>query len=864
MRELLALHDEIWHDAVENTGGRVFKHTGDGVACIFASASDAATAATLSQSRLRDVLPVRVGVHVGEAQERDGDYFGSTLNRCARLMGLAHGGQVVCSEVTRDLLVDTDHILVDLGVHGLRDLTRPEHVFQIGVGVHPSLRSVDRYTSNLPEQMTSFVGRRTDLDGIAKVLEQARLVTIVGVGGVGKTRLALQAGSELLLRFADGVWLCELAAAGDAVALEQVVAISIGATQRPGLSLAASIVDALRDKKILLVLDNCEHLLDDAARVAESILRGCRHVAILATSREALSVDGEHVWPLPPLEVATGSADPTASDAVRLFADRATAAKPGFVIATHTDAITEICRRLDGVPLAIELAAARVTSMTPHHIAARLHERFRLLTGGRRTAERHQTLRATVEWSYGLLSETERVVFDCLGVFAGSFDIAAIEGVMTRDDLAAWDAIDAVASLVAKSMVVADDHEQTTRYRLLETMRHFALEQLAQLDQVDTMQRRHAQYYAERAEQTGRGLRGPDELAWRASFRADQDNLRAAVTWALDSQDSSSRTFGLRIIAALAHESMQEGEPIGVAAEAALVHSAEAPRGVRAATLAGAAWYVHRRGDIDTARDLCLEAVRDGPPADSPSPELAYFVLALTAMSDPAAQSEIFRKAHVALDEIAADDFSHAFLRSAELYMQLIVGDAPPPAIAREALLEARRIGNPSLLVRQLCNLAALSWLDDPETARLELEEAVTLTQLGASAHMLGFGWSILARLRAERGDLEGARDAMRSAVAIGYEDNDPFILATALDRGIHVLADLGRPEDAAVWSGAVVDGALSRVAHLPARERPLRADAIGRLRAALGEQRYAAAAARGSGMSDGDLVRHALESLGG
>ncbi|MEO5839504.1 MAG: adenylate/guanylate cyclase domain-containing protein [Acidimicrobiales bacterium] len=755
MRELLARHDEIWRQSVASAGGRVFKHTGDGVACVFASAGDAATAALVSQSRLRDVLPVRVGVHVGEAQERDGDYFGSTLNRCARLMGLAHGGQVVCSEVTRDLLADSDHVLVDLGVHGLRDLSRPEHVFQIGIGGHPSLRSVDRYTSNLPEQMTSFVGRKSDLDGIGKALDQARLVTIVGAGGVGKTRLAIQAGSELLLSFADGVWLCELAAAADAAALEQVVASAIGATQRPGLSLAASIVDVLRDRWMLLVLDNCEHLLDEAASMAESMLRACRHVAIIATSREALSVDGEQVWPLHPLELPASGDDPIAADAVRLFVDRATAAKPDFVIGGHTDAVVEICRRLDGVPLAIELAAARVTSMTPRDIEVRLHERFRLLTGGRRRAvERHQTLRATVEWSYDLLTETERVVFDCLGVFAGSFDIAAIEGVVTHGDFAAWDAIDTVASLVAKSMVVAEDHDQTKRYRLLETMRHFALEQLAQ---VDTVQRRHAGYYAERAEQTGRGLRGPDELAWRASFRADQDNLRAAVSWALDSPDSSSRTFGLRIIAALAHESMQEGESIGVAAEAALVHMADAPPGVRVATLAGAAWYVHRRGDIATARELCLEAVRDGPPADSPSPELAYFVLALTAMSDPSAQSEIFRNAHLSLDAIAADDFAHAFLRSAELYMQLIVGNTPPPAIAREALLDARRIGSPSLLVRQLCNLATLSWLDEPETARLELEEAVTLTQLGASAHMLGFGWSVLARLRADRGDLHGA-----------------------------------------------------------------------------------------------------------
>jgi hypothetical protein len=338
--------------------------------------------------------------------------------------------------------------------------------------------------------------------------------------------------------------------------------------------------------------------------------------------------------------------------------------------------------------------------------------------------------------------------------------------------------------------------------------------------------------------------------------------LRAAVSWALGSEAEADRQFGLRIIAALAHEFMQEGEPIGVFAEAALGHSDTAPAGIRAAVLAGAAWFVHRRGEVEKARDLCLEAIRNGA-SGCPAPEMAYFVLALTAMPDGLRQAEIFDDAHRALDAAGCDDFSHGFLWSAQLYMQLIVGGASD-ATSRESLLLARQIGNPSLLVRALCNLATLTWLDDPNFARSQLEEADALAAIGASAHMLGFGWAILASLRSRHGDRDGARQALRAAIHQSYEDSDPFMLSTALDRGIRVLEILGQNEDAATWAGAVVDGAMSRVVHLPARERPLRAEAIDRLRVSLGDDAYMAAAARGARMSDYDLIRHGLAVLGG
>ena len=340
-------------------------------------------------------------------------------------------------------------------------------------------------------------------------MSSSRLVTMIGVGGVGKTRLAVQIAADVLPAFSDGAWLCELAAASDEEAAFQLVAAALGVQQRPGVSLPVSIREFLRVKQMLVVLDNCEHLLDAAGRLAEDVLRDCPDVRILATSREALAVEGEQIWPLRSLGIPDDAHDLAAvstSDAVQLFVDRAHAARPDFTINEgNAGAVVEICRRLDGVPLAIELAAARVSAMSPPEIAELLDERFRLLTGGRRTAvERHQALRATVDWSYSLLDERDRIVFDRLGVFVGGFDPAAARAVVIGDGIEVWDVLDALASLVGKSMLVADDGaDGTTRYMMLETLRQYAREQLDESGDADAWRRRHADYYTH----AGRGDR---------------------------------------------------------------------------------------------------------------------------------------------------------------------------------------------------------------------------------------------------------------------------------------------------------------------------------------------------------------------
>ena len=556
MDDALARHDAILRNAMAHHDGYVFATGGDGFAVAFARAGDAVEAAVETQRTLQaqGLPPVRVGIHTGEAVERDGDYFGPDVNRAARLMAIGHGGQVLVSQATANLLPAAE--LRDLGEHRLRDLSRAERVFQIlapELGQDfPPLRSLDAFSGNLPLQLTSFVGRASELAALAQAIHDARLVTIIGVGGVGKTRLATQTAADAVTEYRDGAWICELAVANDEDAAAQVVGSTLGVAMQPGMTLEQNIVEFLRTKNLLLVLDNCEHVIEAAGRLADAVLRACPDVRVIATSREPLALDGEHIFPLRSLDVGSASDDRVAisvSDAARLFEDRGHAARSGFALDTaNTTAVGEICRRLDGIPLAIELAAARIVAMSPAEIASLLDERFRLLTGGRRgSLERHQTLRATVEWSYSLLEPAERAAFDRLAVFS-DFDAAAARAVISDDDLDAWSVLDAIEGLVRKSMLGAEDVDGNTRYQMLETLRQFAIERLDERDELDHWRRRHAEFFADFAEVIGPALLGPDEVAVRERLYADLDNLRAASTWAIDRDDADDEELGVRIL----------------------------------------------------------------------------------------------------------------------------------------------------------------------------------------------------------------------------------------------------------------------------------------------------------------------------
>jgi predicted ATPase/class 3 adenylate cyclase/DNA-binding NarL/FixJ family response regulator len=512
---------------------------GDSFVAAFARASDAVAAALELQQAPLAPIRLRIGVHTGEVQLRDeGNYAGPTINRTARLRDLAHGGQTVLSGVTEALVADrlSEGLwLTDLGTHPLRDLPRPERVVQLChsdiCNEFPPLRTAKAVVSqNFPVQLTSFIGREAEVHDVRRLMADNRLVTLTGAGGVGKTRLAVHIAAALADQFGDGVGYVDLAPITDPDLMPVAVARALRLPDQPGRSTMDTLLRFVRDRQMLVVLDNCEHLLDASAELVVAVLGAAPGLALLATSREPIGVAGEVSWRVPSLSVA--------DDAVKLFADRARLAQTGFTV-TDDDAATvaEICRRLDGVPLAIELAAARVRALSLAEILDSLHDRFRLLTGGARTAvRRQQTLRASVDWSHALLTEPERVVFRRLAVFLGGFDLVTAQAVAGGGDVERYQILDQLSLLVDKSLVVAENTNGRTRYRLLETVRQYAAEKLGESGEADAVRSRHRDYYTAMAAV----LDAPADRDYERCLQQAEieiDNLRAAFAWSRENSD---------------------------------------------------------------------------------------------------------------------------------------------------------------------------------------------------------------------------------------------------------------------------------------------------------------------------------------
>jgi predicted ATPase/class 3 adenylate cyclase len=576
MGAALAVHDELLRTAITEHHGTVVKTMGDGMLAVFTSATDAAEAALGAQRGLRDApwgatgpLRVRMAVHSGTAESREGDFFGQALNRDARILAIGHGGQVLLSAaataLARDRLPDGVE-LIDLGSHRLRDLDRPEQVFQLAVDDlprdFPALRSLTSRRSNLPLPLTSFVGRERELAEVERLIERGRLVTLIGTGGTGKTRLMLEVAGRVAPRFEDGVWLAELAALGDAGEVGPEIGRALGVAAMPGRDPLEQVVEFLNSKELLLVLDNAEHLIDGVARVAERVLAAAPGVRILATSREALAVSGEAIVQVPSLTCparTAGSlrqedasvADAGATEAVRLFADRAAAVLPTFAITDgNVQAVSEICTRLDGIPLAIELAAGRVSAMSPEEIASGLSDRFRLLTGGRRTAvPRQQTLHALIDWSWDLLGDTDRRLLRRLSIFVGGWTAAAAANVAGEDDADAgsMDAIDGLTRLVDRSLVIVD-RGATTRYRMLETIRQYAREQLIASGEAEDIAGRHLRFFGAMADTAATEVRGPAMVDWLDRLDSEIENLGAALEWALETDPEAAIRMAVALL----------------------------------------------------------------------------------------------------------------------------------------------------------------------------------------------------------------------------------------------------------------------------------------------------------------------------
>jgi predicted ATPase/class 3 adenylate cyclase/tetratricopeptide (TPR) repeat protein len=562
-------HHTILGKAIESNHGYVFQIVGDAFCAAFHTAADALKAAIQAQQDLQNaswdqiLIRVRMGIHTGEAELSGQDYRGYlTMSLIQRLMSAGHGGQILVSDATEKLLREKLHegvSLRDIGEHKFKDVPHLVRVFQVcASGLQsefPYLRTLDEHPNNLPGQITSFIGRQKELADVKRLLQNAHLLTLIGPGGTGKTRLSIQAASEMLHQYPDGVWFVELAPILDPLLVSRTTAISIGLRDEPQRPVIDMLCDYLREKRMLILLDNCEHLVDACAQMADRILHVASEVRILASSREALGIGGEVTYRVPSLRLPDLSHLPSLEsldqyEAVKLFIDRACSANPSFMV-TNENApfLAQICHRLDGIPLAIELAAAKIRALSLEQIAKRLDDRFRLLTGGSRTAlERHQTLRAAIDWSYNLLPSNEQTLFRRLSIFVNGWTLEAAEFVCSNRVVNIEETLELLEHLINKSLVIMEEASERVRYRMLETLRQYANEKLVESGESNILREKHLDYFLNLAEIAEPHLTRPEQLEWMAVLDADYENVRSALEWALNQESAES---SLRLAAAL-------------------------------------------------------------------------------------------------------------------------------------------------------------------------------------------------------------------------------------------------------------------------------------------------------------------------
>jgi predicted ATPase/class 3 adenylate cyclase len=852
MRLALARHDACLNAAITSNHGHVFKTVGDAFCAVFATAPDALDAALAAQQNLRALQPsavpsaaalslrVRIALHTGAAEARSSDYFGPALNRVARLLAIAHGGQVLLSGATQELVQDDlppGASLRDLGLHRLRDLQRPEQVYQLLApdlpADFPPLRSLEAFRHNLPVQLTRFIGREPEMAEVKRLLAATRLLTLTGSGGSGKTRLSLEVAVDLLEEYANGVWLVELAALADPVLVPQTVASALGVREEPGRTLTATLTDYLRPKSLLLVLDNCEHLLSACAQLAESLLRACPKLRILASSREGLGIGGEQTHRVPSLSL------PDARhllplerlqefEAVQLFADRAALCQPSFTVTSANAAsVVEVCQRLGGIPLAIELAAARLKMLPVEQIVRRLDDRFRLLTGGSRTAlPRQQTLQACIDWSYDLLSEPERALLRRLSVFAGGWSLEAAEAVCGGDGVEEGDVLDLLAGLVDKSLVVYEEREAKARYRLPETIRQYAVERLVESGETVRLRQRHLGFYLPLAEEVARHLYRAGQAIYQKQLERDHENLRAALEWSLTGDGGVEAA--LRLAGALGEfwtigSHLREGRDWVMKA---LARGRNAPPLVLArAAIAGSSCAFHC--DYELAGFLAEEALRYAREAkDRWAIALALFGVAFMA--------------------VGRDEFEEARAR------------------AEEGMVLAQEEGDRWLVGRHLVPLGLIAWVrGDYAASRTLFQETLKISRELADEWHIAMTLSTLAFVTRGDGDNEEARALHLEGLPLGQRLGDRRGIGWHLVGMAGVEVEQGRAEHAARLLGAaaaVLDAAGSTLPPILQREHD---HTVEQTRSLSGGEAFAAAWAEGRALSLEEAIRYALQEPG-
>jgi predicted ATPase len=848
MRVALVVHDKVLRTAIEAYDGFLFSHAGDGFVAAFASPMSAVNAAIDAQRELG--LPVRMGLATGEAELRDGDYFGTVLNRAARVMAAGHGGQILLAESTAGLLSGVD--LIDLGPRRLRDVPTPVQVFQVQAeGLctdFPPLRTLDPSPGNLRPPTTSFIGRESEIAELHAAVKAHRLVTLTGVGGVGKTRLAVEVAARLADEFPDGVWFFELAAVSDPAAVPDAVAAVLGIIQQPGKSIAESVAAALEGRLRLLVFDNCEHVLDAAADLIEAILTQSVTVRVVATSREGLGIAQEQVWPVPSLDIGAG----IDSAAVSLFVERAQGIAPSFAMVNGNQAaaVVEICQRLDGIPLAIELAASRMASMTASDVRDRLDHRFRLLVGSRRGVARHQTLRHAVAWSYDHLDDAEKALLERCSVFAGGFDLESVCAVAgsadAPDDFATLDLLDA---LVRKSLLVADRSAGRTRFSMLETIRQFADEQLAAGGAAIEARAAHARHFAGR-EAAVLALwdspRQPDAYDW---FTVELANLRAAFRWAADQGDLDAAA-AIATYATLLGVAVENYEPIAWAEE--LIEPAHAVDHSRLATLyvlAAQCWMPGRIEEAVRYADAAQSVIgsgRDEVPFGSEGALGGVYM----AIGQPERGVEWCRA------QLARGRDTHTVARAFFVHALTIAGARDEARAAANGLIDAAEATHNPYALSNALHVYGRAYRDaDPVRALEALRRGLVIAQDSGNRLNESQLAIVLSRLEAEHGDPLAALDHITLAIRNGYDSGNVVIIRSPLATLAVFLDRLGRLEPAATIAGFAVNP-------LTAAAFPEITTAIAHLREFLGVQAYESLARKGETMTTAEMVTYALDQI--
>ena len=839
MQAAMRLHDAVFTRCVDAYEGRQIElgREGDSVMCVFDRASQAVECAVAIQTELGhtqwppDVeLRVRLGVHTGEAEQRQGHYFGPALYRCARLMAIASGGQTLVSGPTRDLVVDTlpDSVkLVDLGTHRLRGLSRPEHVFQLAAPElrfeFPPLASVDGTRTNLPSELTSFLGRAAETSELSRLIASHRMVTVTGVGGMGKTRIALHVASRLLDSYPDGVWLVELAAISDPQLVVAEVANRLGVRETSGLPLLQAITDELRPRNCMIVLDNCEHLIGPCVELAGRVLTSCPHVVILATSRESLATTGEQVMRLASLSVAGGGTARTPSNSAQLFIERAWPDRSATDLdRRQLDLIEEICRRLDGIPLAIELAAARARMLTLDELLARLGDRLSLLTGGPRALPRHQTLRATFDWSYELLDASETALYRRLAVFAGGFTILAVESVCAGDGVERGQILDLLAQLVDKSLVMpVQIGDQEGPMRVLATLREYAYERLAEAGEAEHFTRRHAEHFLQLAERARDMQNRAARSDWMDQLEREHENLRAALA------SSHSADLNLRLAVALIgfwdeRGYLTEGREWLAKAVAAWPEETA----LRAEALGASGWLAQRQGDFERAKQYFAESMRI---AD--------------AAGDRGVQARSLR--NLALVKLLEGDSAGA-----------------SPLVADALALSEGAGDKPGTAGAHLVMALTAYFTGDSEPARRHGEESLELHRALGDEKVAAFILACLATLALDQADVAKARGNLIESLEISRRLHERVDVAFVLESCARLLLVSEQPARAITLAGAAASIRKASGATAAPPWAMLLEALLGPARDELGAQAAAAAWSDGLNVTLDEAVRLALEWL--